>query len=994
MSRRRLFYPIMAILVCFSVALLNVRPVGAVDGDILDIRIVGNTCEAGPSCNGFVAEIDIEGLSTGGVYDFGFSSSTPADQIDSIAKVRFNVTSPGYDTSGNPTLTSRKVYGTQALRRTYPNNAQPNETAGVGYVTVRIVLSEFIYSGDIVTLDLQSGFYTESSKTNDATNGQSVSNNSTYAYPKPVGRWAWAPYERVTSDFLIESVIFHRFARDGKPLAAVKYTCVDEHSNVVNQIVNDMTVSTREDSAGTGNKVLVYAATIPITGFTQGDVITCNFIAYPWVGDASATLNSDLVANGGDGFAQPEDRLGPFELLNDKSGTYGTPCAVVSSTGQASTALTWVYPSCAAAEAAYAGDNSLAYTNIGYASQAVRNYNNANHGHNDPGGATIKLLAQNYAIPGNNSGSTLGTQKTWLIVEPASSVPCQTPVFNTNGSTSTLNSQKVKYSCISTLQTTGSTFRGNSSSLNNVIWLDRMKLNHSEGGWARYWIAAYATRNTVDQLPSMGFSQFSSNLTLWALLRGNVYTPLLSSPGESVRAEFQNVIGNKNLAMFSRFDNPDGRHISDNAIYAFNTIFNDTGGNISISMSSNTHTTFSHGVAIVQNIVETVGTTPAQPNIGIQNMGGTDNINNLIAWHNTSRGQRSNVAYAADSDHCSSPQPLFTNWTWKYNLDSNNNRVGDLRTDHGCPADGARTGNWAMTFMVGGAGNALAVGGGPSWSPPEYYGLSSVGNPATEGFVDDQSGTTYGGAGGGFGDYRLTSASSLRSVVGSGQAVLPFDIEGTSRYNNGLGAVGAYEFELASSKSITSFSIAGLPSATINETTHTITLNVPYGTSVNSLVPSIGHSGTSVSPASGLAQNFSSPVVYTVTAEDLSAQAYTVTINVVSPPPDDEEPESEMPSSGGGTTNPGNTTNSQNGTDQSGESTEEVPDEDTTTAPIGGSNGSRNPIDTTNVPGDDQQEVSGSSGVLSKFIFAGFLILLLGFLWWIIGGRRRSDGRV
>ena len=64
-----------------------------------------------------------------------------------------------------------------------------------------------------------------------------------------------------------------------------------------------------------------------------------------------------------------------------------------------------------------------------------------------------------------------------------------------------------------------------------------------------------------------------------------------------------------------------------------------------------------------------------------------------------------------------------------------------------------------------------------------------------------------------------------------------------------------------------------------------INLQVPYDTGpyVGSLVPNIVHTGQSVSPADGAAQDFTNPVTYTVTAEDLTTKEYTVTVTVAPP---------------------------------------------------------------------------------------------------------------
>lgn len=81
----------------------------------------------------------------------------------------------------------------------------------------------------------------------------------------------------------------------------------------------------------------------------------------------------------------------------------------------------------------------------------------------------------------------------------------------------------------------------------------------------------------------------------------------------------------------------------------------------------------------------------------------------------------------------------------------------------------------------------------------------------------------------------------------------------------------------SSAKAITAFTIDG-KSGTIG--TDTISLSLPYGYDKTNLTPEITITGVSVSPASGVAKDFTNPVTYTVTAEDGSTQAYTVTVSV------------------------------------------------------------------------------------------------------------------
>lgn len=87
-----------------------------------------------------------------------------------------------------------------------------------------------------------------------------------------------------------------------------------------------------------------------------------------------------------------------------------------------------------------------------------------------------------------------------------------------------------------------------------------------------------------------------------------------------------------------------------------------------------------------------------------------------------------------------------------------------------------------------------------------------------------------------------------------------------------------------SDKRILSFKFSALTPevvGVIDETTKKVSLTLPEGNAVNALVPTIQVSGKAkISPASGVVQDFTSPVSYTVTAEDGSTQIYTVSVDV------------------------------------------------------------------------------------------------------------------
>lgn len=88
----------------------------------------------------------------------------------------------------------------------------------------------------------------------------------------------------------------------------------------------------------------------------------------------------------------------------------------------------------------------------------------------------------------------------------------------------------------------------------------------------------------------------------------------------------------------------------------------------------------------------------------------------------------------------------------------------------------------------------------------------------------------------------------------------------------------------SAAKDITKFSFAALlpaVDATVDASAKTIKTTLPVEIDITKLVPTITISDkATVSPATGIAQDFTKSVTYTVTAEDASTQAYVVTIAV------------------------------------------------------------------------------------------------------------------
>ncbi len=83
---------------------------------------------------------------------------------------------------------------------------------------------------------------------------------------------------------------------------------------------------------------------------------------------------------------------------------------------------------------------------------------------------------------------------------------------------------------------------------------------------------------------------------------------------------------------------------------------------------------------------------------------------------------------------------------------------------------------------------------------------------------------------------------------------------------------------LSNDATVSAFAFDG---GTVTVTGTNINVTVPFNTDVTSVAPTFTlPAGATASPASGVVQDFSSPVTYTVTAADGTVVTYTVTVTV------------------------------------------------------------------------------------------------------------------
>lgn len=839
-------------------------------GDITSPTIITET-------NGMTyLALTFTGMANSGTFAFGMGTNNDP----SAAKVVLTVTSPSYDATGTAGTVTRTVYGTRVMRLAYPSDASNDVTTSGSDAVAHIALSDFIYAGETVTIAVAASLYTATTNSNSLAGGTSVTNSSTNTHAKCVGRFVTVPYQRQTGDFTVEFFGGHRSAKNGKPLACVKFIATDQHSHTSTTLVTAMSLSAANAS---GIRLPVYAGTIDTSGFTDGDTITVNVEAYPWVGDSGAVLKSDLVANGGDGFAQPDERLGPMAFLLDKAGTTLPPlyCVVDSATGTSSGVASTTL---ATAEATRCDTIATAKSKIA----AIRATGE---------GAVIYLVDNGgigYAFNGSSVAFT-GTPRVWTTIAPHPTLGTKAGCPISSGNNTAFTGY-LRFSGLSLANASLGAIVGSSTA--SVLWLDTCSINLTNGTAAIYkFKVGFATDNTIIAL-TLGFQPFSTNRGPWKLIRGNISSAVIG--GASLYA----TVANKGVATgYVAMANAQGQAPSCNAIYAYNDLtqasvggsfvdqFKTTG--VALTMTSNsasgatsitikcasgttnkllagdqiiftsqhntkytvqadvTLTTSGVSVSISPGLTEALDgsvtplaidaaykdvafaciairrTTTGTPTFQISADNATAALDNFVMWHMiiaTSSGTpddaRGNLGYNGVND----AHATRLNWSPVGNDLQKYNNKDDATVAVG--ANAARTGAWPVGYMYGSYGNVLQGFSSGTYSSSTYEG------DAESSFAPEFSGLyTKTGVAGSYtdlsgGDLTPSSTSPSRSMIPAGKAVLPYDLNGTAYRNDGFGTAGAYQYAEASDTTAPTATLTSGPDLTLGASDYAASVSV------------------------------------------------------------------------------------------------------------------------------------------------------------------------
>ncbi len=296
-------------------------------------------------------------------------------------------------------------------------------------------------------------------------------------------------------------------------------------------------------------------------------------------------------------------------------------------------------------------------------------------------------------------------------------------------------------------------------------------------------------------------------------------------------------------------------------------------GNTANHNTANIYTYEAYGIQILNNQVSdsAVGLTSAGITVDSDNVA-TDSvgITGVTISGNTIRNNLSGGSHQGDG---------ILLWGIKNSTVSNN-------TIEGSGYDGivvGGSGNIAFTGNVfSGNGlsvsdlNAAAIDFGGVYHTFPYFGLQP--NPLGGFIVHNNS---FSDNLNGIWNYDSGSVDATNNWWGSAAPTFDTIISGSVDHNPWY--LNSGKTILSNSvKAITTFTIPNQTGvSTINEGAHTVAITVPFGTDVTALAPTITITGTSISPNTGVAHNFTTSQTYTVTAADSSTQGYTVTVTVL-----------------------------------------------------------------------------------------------------------------
>lgn len=769
-------------LIAVFLLLISLRAIAAPIGTITGMEIETNGCVVrvwgeGMAANilGFHNGFNRTETIVGGFTNWSFAPSASTNGLIVTATV------PGFTTNGTATTYTWTNYGTKLSRLSYPLQVS-NDVVAVNTTNwmARVFLSDYIFAEDTSILGYVSagGFATTNSVTNCLSASAIVVTNSstqTYFGSKAIANWTWPGWHMITgATFTVKAVGFQSSAREGKPLACMKFITKDETGNTVTNTVSAMS---RDGTNFSSLSFGEYVANISTAGFVNKEQLRTDFIAFPWRGTTNACMDTRLDAHAG------ITRM-PTSQTNYLVGiaTYTNLIAAVDPT----------FGSDTNGRVTNGVDSALIVTNHYFASikgaaHALAGTNWNRNGIVGVAGTTIFLSSNTDRFIGTSiSASNIPKAYVTITPLPGHSVTLRSQ----NAAVDDQDiSDRIRFLGISTA------ISNTAIPLRNIefLWFDQCSSLVSTSDRPVFNDVAtnvtWITRSTVgDWQQGLRAQQEAHNTTF--NLRDVVLTNFVGIGRVGTWAGVRTTTGTTNYNIVSDITGsvvPLGYEIVYNCAF-----YNATKATTLIDMYGASECKL--GAAVVQNIFEKTG-NGAAPVGGLASASSGTHSTNILVFHNVFTGER--VA-----DVFSSSAETTNKWRIHHSIKNNIIDLSGFKKDYDPTSDADRIGNWSVLHSVNCAGNIFVEGlvnNAAGDFPPDWQGIySSYPYPIGErtnlvsypSYVNRQSTAAHGTFGLGFGDYHINpNGPPIGRAV---DWVLPYDIGGRPRQASGTS--GAWEF--------------------------------------------------------------------------------------------------------------------------------------------------------------------------------------------------------
>ncbi len=649
-----------------------------------------------------------------------------------------------------------------------------NETLAAGTLTLEIVLSDFIYakdeagagnSGTDITISIEAGLYTDGTTATGAFTGM-VTNNSTLVYPQPVTNWDIVGHDLVTSVIPLSMVGMSNHPLNNQPLAAVTFSCTDGTHTVSSTVTgNGMTRTTD----GNAIEYYHYAASLSTATLDDNTLATCNYQAYPHIGDSDAVFDT----NGAVPAARAETSWlpRPIKFLVDQDSDYGQSFAFVAPGNDACTAEGVPNACCTGAgtgtctgsdtTGAVSTDLNTAratpFATIAKAAKSLGAYNNANLGRNNGSNSIGYLEEGRYQGGGSNNTYTNVDPTCWMTITAAPGAAKENVIVATNGTAYVVSGTYVKVSGITLFKDANKYILPGTATTS--VWLfDDCVISGDITRTVMDWSGGLAfqrrcTVNASSTHPGYGNVNIGNTFTDCKgvsypyLVIGNIYT------------------SNVNAVLFTESSSSAAK-ADGTIIYANKFLGLQAGGTLA-------QWSWSLGSLIANNLFEMANDVADG---GLLMLAGTygpgtfsSDVDSIIMVNNTFVGSREIMGYDSGVTISNRRQWLVAGNSFDYYA-----QKGDIFM-----ANSRNVGHWPLLFGVNHYGNTVRGGAFEQEFGGLYYKSGVVGDYLDQKFVNDTT-VKDGGDGLTVGDYRVYSNSPNTNLV-INKPLFPYDLDGKRR---------------------------------------------------------------------------------------------------------------------------------------------------------------------------------------------------------------------